>query len=394
MVDFTTANNALKTVYLGVLSNMLNLKANPLFAKIKQTTKGVSGKEIKVLAPVGVNGGICATSETGELPKTTDAGYVTLTSSLKNLYGRIEISDKAIRASQSSAGAFVNLLNDEMERLVEASAYNLSRMIYGNGSGLLGEIVSLAADKKTITLANVAPFVEGMVIDIYDEDSSDFVSNCKGVKITKVNRADGTITVDRELVEVTSADEGGYYVVLQNSLNNEITGVNALFDLDIKQLYGLKKSDYAFMNGYFKNSFGEFSEIKLITEIDNVEGNSGYEIDYITCSPDVRRQYQKALIDNQKPVMTIDIEGGFKALDFYGKALVSDRFVDSGTAYLLNTSNFALHQLCDWEWMSDESGNILTQKSGYAAYSATLVKYADLICSAPYGQGKITDITV
>ena len=52
MVDFTTANNALKTVYLGVLSDVLNLKTNPLFAKIKQSSKGVYGKEIKVLAPV------------------------------------------------------------------------------------------------------------------------------------------------------------------------------------------------------------------------------------------------------------------------------------------------------------------------------------------------------
>lgn len=393
MVDFSTANNALKTVYLGVLSNMLNLKSNPLFAKIKQTTKGVTGKEIKVLAPVGVNGGICATSETGELPKTTDAGYVVLTSSLKNLYGRIEISDKAVRASQTSAGAFVNLLNDEMERLVEASSYNLSRMIYGDGRGYLGEIKSLSTDKKTITLNNVAPFVEGMLIDIYDDDSKVFEDGYMGLRVMKVNRANNTITVNKA-IEISTVNEGGFYVILQNSLNNEITGINALFNPNISNIYGLKKSDYSFMTGHIKAGFGAFTEIGLIGEIDAVEGNSGYAVDLITCSADVRRQYQKVLIENKKPVMTVDLEGGFKALDFYGKPLIADRFVDSGVMYLLNTNNFALHQLCDWEWMSDESGNILTQKAGYAAYTATLVKYADLICSAPYGQGKILGITV
>ena len=38
---------------------------------------------------------------------------------LKKLYGTIEISDKAIRASRTSAGAFVNLLNAEMEGAAE-----------------------------------------------------------------------------------------------------------------------------------------------------------------------------------------------------------------------------------------------------------------------------------
>ena len=393
MVDFSTANNALKTVYLGVLSNMLNLKTNPFFAKIKQSTKGVVGKEVKVLAPVGINGGICATSETGELPSITDAGYVTLTSSLKNLYGRIEITDKAIRASQSSAGAFVNLLNDEMERLIEASTYNLSRMIYGNGSGLITELKALSTDKKCITVTNAAAFADGMIIDLYEEATDSIPTGGSTFKVVGVDRANNKLTLDKQ-VSFTDVDKGGYFAVLSNSLNNEITGIDALFDTTVTTLYGLAKSKYRFLVGYLKPSYGTLSEIGIITELDKVEANSGNPINLITCNPDVRRKYQSLLIAANKPMQTMEIEGGFKALDFYGKPLIADRFANTGSMYLLNTDDFALHQLCDWEWMSDESGNILTQKSGYAAYTATLVKYADLICNVPYGQGKLIGITV
>ena len=62
--------------------------------------------------------------------------------------------------------------------------------------------------------------------------------------------------------------------------------------------------------------------------------------------------------------------------------------------YLLNTDDFILHQLCDWRWIEDAAGGILKQESGSAAYSATLVKYADLMCERPVGQAKITNITV
>ena len=39
-------------------------------------------------------------------------------------------------------------------------------------------------------------------------------------------------------------------------------------------------------------------------------------------------------------------------------------------------------------WLEDEDGKILKQVPGKAAYSATLVKYAELVCRKPYGLTK------
>jgi hypothetical protein len=88
MVTLSSAENALKTLYLGVVSQQLNTNINPLLAKIKQSTSDVWGKEIRKLAPYGLNGGVGAGSETGDLPSAGENKYVQFVQTLKNLYGR------------------------------------------------------------------------------------------------------------------------------------------------------------------------------------------------------------------------------------------------------------------------------------------------------------------
>ncbi|MEG2450158.1 MAG: phage major capsid protein, partial [Clostridia bacterium] len=111
MVTISNADKALKTFYLGVLADQLNIGVNPLLAKIGQTSADVWGKEVKKLAPYGINGGIGSGAENDDLPTSGGNNYAQFTLSLKNLFGKIEISEKAVRASENSAGAFVNLLN-------------------------------------------------------------------------------------------------------------------------------------------------------------------------------------------------------------------------------------------------------------------------------------------
>ena len=68
MVTLTSADNALKSYYLGAITQQLNTEANPFLAKIKQSTADVWGKEVRRLAQYGVNGGVGAGTEEGALP--------------------------------------------------------------------------------------------------------------------------------------------------------------------------------------------------------------------------------------------------------------------------------------------------------------------------------------
>ena len=105
MVTMTSADSALKEFYLGAVSEQLNTSVNPLLAKIRQSTADVWGKEVRRLAQYGVNGGVGAGTEEGDLPASGGNNYEQFVTTLKNLYGTVEISDKAVRASENSAGA-------------------------------------------------------------------------------------------------------------------------------------------------------------------------------------------------------------------------------------------------------------------------------------------------
>ena len=85
MVTLTSADNALKKVYLEVIANQLNDNVNPFLACIEKTSRDVWGKEIVKVAPFGINGGIGAGDEAGDLPASAGNNYVKFVSELKNL---------------------------------------------------------------------------------------------------------------------------------------------------------------------------------------------------------------------------------------------------------------------------------------------------------------------
>ena len=382
MIDLTTAQNALKDAYLSAASNILNTKTNPLFAKIKQSSSDVYGRQIIKVAPIGINGGIGAGSETGELPAANGNNYVQLKTTLKNLYGTMEISDKAIRASANNNGAFVDLLSAEMEGLLNSSKFNLSRMLYGDGTGAVATVVSFA--DGVATMDNVKNLIEGMVVDVYT--SAGAVTSNVGLRVKYVDRVNKTVTFNTNPATISEGD----ILYVQGSKGNEITGLGAIFNTSAN-IYGLSRNDNKWLNPYVSTTEKEISDNVIQEAIDFLEENSGSNIDFITCGAGVRRAYLQYLACYRRNVDVVEMDG-YKAISFNGIPMVSDRFVADDTMYLLDTSKFTLHQLCDWEWIEGEGGNILRQKPGYPAYTATLVKYADLICDQPNGQAKITGI--
>lgn len=383
MVDLTSAENALKDAYLIAACNQLNTKTNPLLAKIKQSSSDVYGKQIIKMAPVGINGGIGAGSETGALPTANENNYVQFKSTLKNLYGTIEISDKAIRSS-ANGGAFVDLLNAEMEGLLSASKFNLGRMLYGDGTGAVATVVTYASG--VATMDSVKNLIEGMVIDVYT--SAGAVTGNVGLRIAYVDRTEKKVYFT---TSPASMNEGDIFYV-QGSKDNEITGLGAIFS-DSETLYGLNRANNKWLAPYKSETSTEISDNMLQTAVDFLEENTGSNIDFISCGAGVKRAYQQYLSYYRRNIDVAILEGGYKAMSFNGIPVVSDRFVPDDTLYMLDTKKFTLHQLCDWEWIEGEGGNILRQKAGFPAYTATLVKYADLICDQPNGQAKFTNIS-
>ncbi len=383
MVTTQTADNVLKTYYLPTVGEQLDKATNPFLAAIRHTSSDVWGKDVRKTVRVGVHGGVGAGTEDGALPAANGNRYAVLISSLKNLYGTVEISDKAIRASASSEGAFVNLLNDEMEGLVKGASYHFGRMLFGDGSGKLATVSSAGASDEQYTVDSVRNLAVGMTVDVYAAGGE---LKAGGRVITAVDADSKTVSLSGAKIETPESCT----LVLQNSKDLELTGLAAIFGEG--DLYGIDRKSNPWMKPAVQTEVGALSEAKILKAMDDVEERSGGKANFIVCSWGVRRALYNLLSDGKR-TETCELEGGFRALSFNGIPVVADRFCPEGTMYLLNTEDFALHELCDWQWLEGEDGKVLKQIAGKPVYTATLVKYAELICCRPCGQAALTGIT-
>lgn len=381
MVTTQTADNALKSYYLEAVTEQLNLGANPFLAQIRQSTADVWGKDVRKLVRIGMNGGIGAGTEDGALPTAGSNRYALFVSTLKNLYGTIEISDKAIRASQNNEGAFVNLLNDEMEGLVRSSSFNFGRMLFGDGSGTLAKVKEGAG--PLLSLDTATGIVEGLLVDVLRD--GEVIAG--GRSVESVDYLTKAVILSGEAI----ADPAGCTIAVQNSYGMEITGLGAIFS-DSAKLYGLERGRNAWLTPYSLKNTGALTENKIQRAIDRVEEYSGSKVNFILCSWGVRRALVDLLSKNRR-TESLELAGGYRTVAFNGIPVVADRFCPEGTMYLLNTDDFCLHQLCDWQWLEGEDGKILRQKAGKPVFTATLVKYAELLCTRPCGQAMLSGIT-
>ncbi len=388
MVTIQSADNVLKSYYLDAIKESIDLKANPLLAMVEKKSVNVVGKDVRKVVRVGVGGNVMAGSETGDLPTGASTTHVQLVSSLKNLYGTIEISDKALRASANDDGAFVNLLNEEMDALYKNVKFNFGRMLYGDGSGVLGYAKEFISNM--VKVSNIHNFVEGMYVDFYNINENP-IEGLQARKIIGVDHVNEFLYLEGAVDAPESVAGVGIY--LHGSKNCDLTGLEAIFDPDF-ELYGIDKSvtSYAFMKSNVKYNVGDITDELMQETIDATEEQSGERINLIVTTNGVKRALCKYLREQGIVLPTIEIKGGFKALDFNGIPLVTDRFCPKGEMYFLNTNDFVLHQLCDWKWLEGEDGKILKQVPGKPVYTATLVKYAELMCDRPCGQAKLCDI--
>ena len=386
MVTLQTADKALKDYYLGVIKEQLDVGTNPFLAMIEKTSEDVYGKEIKKIVTHGINGGIASGSESGSLPAARGNSYAEFALPLKNLYGSIEISDKALRASETGSATAVSLLNAEMNGLIKASKDNFSRMLFGDGTGYLCKIVSISDDKLSATVDDVKNITEGMLVDVYLGDSID--TRYSANRITDVDKENSKIYFTKAMKDTPK--NSALYV--SGSKNQELTGLGAIFSDSATSLYGLEKSGNRWLNPNVK-TVASLSYEDVAEMLDTVEEKGGKGADVIVCSWKVRRILQKILVKAGVTPAACETEGGYKSIAFNGIPVIVDKHCPEGHMYFLNTEDFKICQLCDWQWLDEGDGRILRKIPGKAAYSATLVKYADLLCEKPCGQGLIKGIT-
>lgn len=378
MITIANADAALKDYYLDAVSAQLNGEVSPFFNAITKTSENVFGKDVKLAIAKGTMAGVVAGAEDGALPSPRSNRYYGVTLPLKNIYGTIEISDKAMRASGDTSGAFVNLLNAEMEGLVAGAKANFARMLYGDGNGLICTVVSKKGDTQLVVNSAKSYFV-GLSVKIGATSPID-------TTITAVDVENKVITVAASLASATFS--GGETVCVSGATGNEIIGLAGIFDGT--SLYGYSKSTEAYFSPYVKSvALSSLAESDIIDVIDTLEESCDGKVNMILCSHKVRKKIAALMSTSRRIVNTAEIAAGYSSIVINDVPVYADKFCPDDRIYFVNTDDFSLNQLCDWAWLEDEGGRILKQVAGKAAYSATLVKYAELVCKRPCAQGVI-----
>ena len=378
MITITNADAALKDYYLDAVNAQLNGEVSPFFNAIEKTGENVFGKDVKLAIAKGGMAGVVAGAEDGALPAPRSNRYYGVTLPLKNIYGTIEISDKAMRASENSAGAFVNLLNAEMEGLVAGAKANFARMLYGDGNGLLCTVSSKKSD-HVLGVNCAKSYFKGLKVTVG-------LTSPVTTTITAVDTENKTVTVEADFKETTFTS--GVKISLAGAEGNEIIGLAGIFDG--ASLYGFTKSEESYFQPYVKSvASSALTESAIIDVIDAIEENADGKVNMILCSHKVRKQIAALMSSSRRIVNTAEIAAGYSSIVINDVPVYADKFCPDDRIYFVNTDDFVLNQLCDWAWLEDEGGRILKQVAGKAAYSATLVKYAELVCKKPCGQGAI-----
>lgn len=321
MIDLIAAENALKDIYLPVISNKLD-NCSTLMSKLTKTSNNVYGKNVM-------------------FPDENNNLHVL---PLASIYCDLKFSEKAIKCARQSACAFVNLINDQVESGIVRTSFEIKRQLISDGSCKLAK-VSTISDTGTIFASSVKNILPNTYIMIRD-------------KAGNVNYRGKVINRYYNTCELTFEDNLNFNTLNINE-DDDIISDNPI------ELVGLK---------YFCTNHQKCADTSLYNAVCNcLAQNDG---DLIICDHITRQKIFKEMLDMG---IKAEINTDGNLITEGGVTITADIRVDD--IYILNTNYLQLAQLEDWLWLSDDENNILRFDPNHKVYNATLVKYCQVICT-------------
>lgn len=343
-LSMTTIANALKYWYLEGLRYQLNEAASIFLAQLERDQEHVEGFKIRMALSYGVTGGIGNRSDTGTLPSVNPRKFVQAEWETLNTFVKIQLSDKAIQASRSNRGAFIQALSHDMEKAEKDAKRDYSRQVMSDGTGLLATVtaVSSAGNVRTCTLDSAKWFNEGMLIDVYTTTTKD----TSEAEVTAVDKDTNKI-----VFTATTAPENDDIIFLAGNRDLELTGVKKVMTKD-NTIYNINRANNKWFNPMVKAVNGEIAEVKIQEGIDDAEDETGNTINFLIAEKGVRRAYVNYLSALKQIVNSLDLKGGFKAISFNGIPLTADKYCANGELLALSLSNWKMYEMADWDWIN------------------------------------------
>ena len=380
--NLITFEKALKENYLPVWRNGLSTDPTALLGKIKKVP--LKSNKIVATAPIGLSGGFGFGAEGLATPAAGGVKFERFETNAKDMYVNIAISAKAVRLT-GSGGAMANALDTEVKAAYETAKWNVGRSLFGNGDGVL---TKCTCDGTNVIAVTDTKFMkEGLIVDILSDDKV----HKGGVRILAVDRAGKKITVSDNV----SATSGQGSITVQNSYGKEITGLGAIFDEKKTNIYGVDRTNNAYLFPTVVEAQTDIDDGTLWDAVEQAETYKNSKIDMMLMGRNAYKSYVDYLRTNNTRVeaITKDIVGGFKSLAFaFGNReidMVYEQFVPDNEVWCVETGALELHTQ-EWDFADLQGGGIFNLMENQRVYRALLANYGDLICTNPGGCVRIT----
>lgn len=394
ITNMAVVNEALKVYYLPGLQAQL-ATATPLMALLEKTSQNVVGNEVHMALRYGRRGGSGMRADDDTLPTPNSRGTRQAIFPLKNFFAHMQISDKAVKASRSSAGAFVDLLQAEMDDTFADAKDNVARMLYGAGDGKLATITQAAwaGGVLTLTVSDSTYLFERMLLDVIHAASGAPVANGSQLEVLTVDPDTNVITLDAPTDISAAITAGSDFLVVNGDYGQELTGLGAILTPDTT-IYGIDRSQNKWFNPTVVAVNGEVSDTVVKKGEHLVEARAGGEIDVHVVSYGVSRAYADFLIAERRLVNpgTVKLEGGYEVPAYEGKPLIEDRYAPRNTWIGLQRDTLKIFQLEPPAWL-DRDGAILSRLPDKAVWAATLAWYLELGCNKVRANMRLSGIT-
>ena len=362
--------------------------------RISRTAAHIDGTGRKVLIPLLMNTGqsVGARSDGGALPTAAASTTYESQTTLKHNYATLRVTGPTIRASRKNASAFARAVTFEMKNKMLALKQDLERQFFGYGKGFMAQVNGAVAG-QVITVDNPGTkyLKTGMVIDVVDSSGT---KSANSVTISSIDSTNSTVTITAG-GDISSVSDNEY-LVREDAYNIEMMGLRGIIDDDtlLSSLQGVDSGTYTDWQGKVYDNSGTNRDLTLAlmqTPFSYCEEEEGTDVVMYTTFA-VRDKYADLLTADKRFVNTLNLDGGFKALDFNGRPLIPIAYCYPNKIFYVFENLLEIAQYSDIAW-ADEDGSVLHKVSGYDIYEADLYWDSELITVKRKPHALLDDIT-
>jgi len=412
------ASPVLKEVYLPPIREVLN-NATPLLKFIEKEIQEVpGGSDFIIPLHTGRNDAAGdGAAENGTLRAAGKQTFARTTTAPKYLYSRLRVSGPVIAATKSNKGAFLKALESEMKYLMQDTKRAFNRQLHSDGRDPIGFYVSGNPGTSIVVDDGIGNrfdhFNKTTLVDLIDVTTADHVEQSAITATRGALVATGrTITIDPTID--TDAAEGDYFVK-SGTFGKQMMGIAGivsaadpnvtLYPNGLQGLAVANEPDWAAQVVYADGGTSELtsstSRVDLSFEVlqdllTAISVNSDYDesdVNLLITSPGMRNQYVRLARNERVFFNNMKLDGGFSAVSYNGKPIVSDPQSKRNRLYALVTETLMIARLADLDWI-DVGGDVLYRISGgdVDAVGATLFVYQELAAKVRNANGVILNL--